>query len=215
MLRIPGVYRPRRDTSVLCRVLAETGVPADARALDVCTGTGQVAIAAARSGAAQVTAVDISRRAVFTASVNGYVRRLGLRVRRGDLFAPVAGELFDLITANPPYVPRAQGDPRRHGRGRAWDAGPDGRATLDRICVEAPSLLAPGGVLLMVHSGLCGVARTLEALRSAGLRAAVVFRTREPFGPIMRGRAADLRDLGLIAPGQRHEELVVIRAERP
>ncbi|MCD0449156.1 methyltransferase [Actinocorallia sp. API 0066] len=214
LLRLPGVYRPRRDTWVLCRALREAKVPQGARVLDLCTGTGQVAVVAARCGAARVTAVDVSWRAVACAAVNGLVRRLRVKARKGDLFTPVAGQRFDVITVNPPYVPRAHGGPRRHGRERAWDAGRDGRDLVDRVCAEAPGMLAPGGVLLMVHSDLCGVPRTLSALREGGLRAEVVTRERDPFGPVMRPRAADFAALGLIAPGRAHDELVVIRAER-
>ncbi|GAB2842827.1 methyltransferase [Actinocorallia aurea] len=199
---------------MLCRAIDDVAVPPGAHALDVCTGTGRVAIAAARGGAARVTAVDISRRAVLCAAVNSRLRGLRVRVRRGDLFGPVGGERFDLITANPPYVPRAQGRPRRHGRGRAWDAGPDGRTAVDRICAGAVDLLAPGGVLLLVHSALCGISPTLDALRSAGLHATVVRREPDGFGSIMGPRAAELAASGLIAPGQDHADLVVIRAER-
>ncbi|WP_123664954.1 HemK2/MTQ2 family protein methyltransferase [Actinocorallia herbida] len=214
LVRLPGVYRPRRDTWILCRAVGEVAMPPGARALDLCTGTGRVAIAAARRGAARVTAVDISRRAVLCAALNGFLRRLRVRVRCGDLFAPVTGERFDLITANPPYVPRARGRPRRHGRALAWDAGPDGRAAVDRICAGAADLLTPGGVLLLVHSDLCGVGRTLAALRAAGLRAAVVHREPERFGPIIGPRTSDLLARGLIEPGQDRDDLVVIRAER-
>src|SRR5690606_20608367 len=93
------------------------------------------------------------------------------------------------------------------GRARAWEAGPDGRYLLDRICAEAPRHLTPGGTLLMVHSALNGVASTLVSLREAGMRARVVARRREPLGPVMRAR-------GRLRPGQAHEDLVVVRADR-
>lgn len=214
MFRLPGVYWPQGDTHLLCEALARVPLGPATRVLDVCTGTGHVAVAAARRGVAQVTAVDISRRAVLSAAVNGLLWRQDLRVRRGDLFAPVAGERFDLVTVNPPYVPRVRGVPARHGRERSWDAGPDGRTAVDRICAEAPGVLAPGGVLLMVHSSLCGIERTLGLLEGAGLRASVDSRRSEPFGPVMRSRAAELRSVGLLPPAQDHEELVVVHARR-
>lgn len=86
---------------------------------------------------------------------------------------------------------------------------------LDRLCALAPILLAPGGVLLTVHSALCGVDRTLHQLRGGGLKASLVARADEPFGVVMRDRADLLRSQGLLASGQRTEELVVIRADRP
>ncbi|MQY02221.1 Release factor glutamine methyltransferase [Actinomadura sp. RB68] len=211
---MPGVYRPQGDTFLLCAALRSAAVTAGASVLDVCTGTGAVAIAAARCGASRVTAVDVSARAVLAARLNARVRGCAVRVHRGHLFAPVAGERFDVITANPPYVP-SPGAPGPHSRARAWDAGPQGREGVDRICAQAPALLVPGGTLLMVHSALCGVETSLESLREQGLKAAVVARDTVPFGPVLRARAAQLRARGLIAAGQEHEELVVIRADRP
>ncbi|REF00181.1 HemK2/MTQ2 family protein methyltransferase [Thermomonospora umbrina] len=214
ILRPPGVYLPQGDTALLTEALRDAAVPPDARVLDVCTGTGAVALAAALGGTRRVTAVDVSTRAVLAAKVNARLRGLPIRVLRGDLVEPVAGEEFDVITANPPYVPSVNGAPPRHGRARAWDAGPGGRAGLDRLCAAAPPLLAEGGMLLMVQSAMCGVRATLDSLRANGLKAAVIARRREPFGPVLRGRAAVLEARGLIRPGQRHDELVVIRADR-
>ncbi|MFI0354898.1 HemK2/MTQ2 family protein methyltransferase [Actinomadura sp. 9N407] len=210
-MRPPGVYTPQGDTSLLNETVGRAAVVNGARVLDVCTGTGAVAMAAARGGAAHVTAIDISSRAVLAARVNARVRGVRMRVLQGDLFMPVANEVFDVIVANPPYVIGGT-DPR--GRARAWDAGPQGRMILDRICAEAPRYLAPGGTLLIVHSAFSGAGASLKALRRAGLRAVVAARRAEPFGPVMRSRAALLEQRKIIRPGQRFEELVVIRADR-
>jgi release factor glutamine methyltransferase len=180
------------------------------------TGTGALAMAAARSGAARVTAIDVSTRAVLAARANALLRGLRLRVLRGDLFAPVRGETFDVILANPPYVTSGPGRYLGHRfRGaRTWDGGPGGRLILDRICAHAPRHLARDGTLLIVHSAFSGPEASLGALRRAGLRASVVARRPEPFGPVMLSKAAALEALGLVRPGQRYEELVVIRADR-
>jgi release factor glutamine methyltransferase len=162
-----------------------------------------------------VTAVDISARAVLTARFNALVRRLPVRALRGDLLEPVAGELFDIVLANPPYVVSSGPPPPQGTAALAWDAGADGRRLVDRICAAVPGCLAPGGMLLMVHSALCDARRTLDLLRGSGLKAAVTDRAFEPFGPVMRSRAPRLRALGLLAPGQTSEELVVIRADQP
>lgn len=144
LLRIPGTYPPQGDTALLARAVRDSGLAAGQRVLDVCTGTGALAITAAATGAATVTAVDLSARSVLTARLNVALNLAHVRVRRGDLFAPVAGQRFDLVTANPPYVPaRTPGLPR-HGAARSWDAGPDGRALLDRIAAEVGDVLAPG-----------------------------------------------------------------------
>ncbi len=188
-------------------------VPPGARVLDLCSGTGVLALTAAREGAGSVTAVDISRRAVLAARANAALHRVPLRVLRGDLLDPVEGETFDVIVANPPYVasrPRTRIRPSR-----AWNGGADGRAVLDRLCAAAPRCLSPGGILLVVHPSWCGTDRTLGLLRGSGMKTAVVDRCVQPFGPVMRAQATALRHRGLIEVGQEAEELVVIHAARP
>ena len=214
LLRAPGVYTPQDDTALLVEALHAAAIAPGARVLDIGTGTGALAIAAIRAGAAEVTGVDVSRRAVWTARVNAALQRLPLRVRLGNALEVVADESFDLVLSNPPYVPAASPCAAR-GPARAWDAGRDGRQLLDPLCARMFDLLVPGGVLLMVHSALCGVDTTLRQLRDNGLKAAIVQRRWVPFGPVMHGRVEFLERHGLIEPGQRLEELVVIRGDRP
>ncbi len=214
LLRAPGVYTPQTDTWLLAEALHREHITPGARVLDVGTGTGALAVLAARAGA-WVTAVDTSRRALATTWLNARARGLRVRVRHGNLLHPVAGERFDVILTNPPYVPAADDRLPQRGPSRAWDAGIDGRALLDRLFAQAPRLLAPGGVLLVVHSALCGQDVTLQCLADSGLQAEVVARCELPFGPVLRGRVALLERRGLIAPGQRHEQLVVVRAVAP
>ncbi|MDQ4118283.1 MAG: methyltransferase [Actinomycetota bacterium] len=210
----PGVYRPQSDTDVLIRALERMGYAAGADVLDLGTGTGAVALAAARSGARSVTAVDLSRRSVAAARLNARMQRLRVIVRRGDLFAPVAGRRYGLLTANPPYVPAETAVLPRYGMARCWDAGPDGRALLDRICDGAADHLVPGGAVLLVHTAASGACATVERLASAGITADVVERVRIPLGPVMRARAALHEARGLVEPGAVDEELVVIGGRR-
>ncbi|WP_157244954.1 HemK2/MTQ2 family protein methyltransferase [Nonomuraea typhae] len=214
LLRPPGVYRPKGDTALLAAALAADVLPTGARVLDLCTGTGVLALCAARGGHSRVTAVDLSWRAVLAARINALAHGLRVRVMRGSLFAPIGDEVFDLIVANPPYEVGSEARPGRQSRARAWDAGLDGRRLLDEICAGVAAHLRPGGRLLIVQSALSGVAASLSRLRAAGLRARVAARKREAFGPVMWARAAWLEEQGLILPGQRYEELVVIRADR-
>ncbi|MEU7281651.1 HemK2/MTQ2 family protein methyltransferase [Streptomyces sp. NPDC045431] len=209
------MYEPQEDTELLAKAarseLRTLHLPAHAEILDVGTGTGALALLAAEWTAARVTAVDISWRAVLAARYNARRRGLPVEVRHGDLTGPVEGRTFDLILANPPYV----ASPRpAHGPARSWNAGTDGRAVLDRLCERVPGLLREGGVLLLVQSALSGVGTTLEQLGDRGLSTRVTLRTRIPFGPVMDDHAEWLEERGLIPPGERKEELVVIRAQR-
>jgi release factor glutamine methyltransferase len=214
LLRLPGVYRADSDTSLLIDVLREGGYAVGRRVLDIGTGTGALALAAARAGAASVTAVDLSLRSVAAAWLNSRLHRVPCSVHRGDLVEPVADQRFDLILANPPYVPAATNRLPRHRISRCWDGGLDGRAVLDRICAEGPALLAPEGMMLLVHSALCDDEVTLSRLAEASLDAEVLTRATVPFGLVMRARTAMLHTRGLIQRGQRTEQLVVIGAHR-
>ncbi|MFF0487858.1 HemK2/MTQ2 family protein methyltransferase [Nocardia sp. NPDC004068] len=213
IFRPPGVYRPQDDTELLIRAMTTAPVPRDGTVLEVCTGSGAVAIAAAKAGAGRVVAVDVSRRAAVAAHLNSLLHRAPIEVRRGDFTEVVTEPGFDMVLANPPYVPSPYGLPDS-GPERAWDAGADGRIVLDRLCLMMPRLLNHRGVALIVHSGVCDTGLTLGLLRAGGLKAAEVARATVPFGPVMHERASWLECAGLIEPGQRHEELVVIRADR-
>jgi len=212
LLRPPGVYRAESDTELLADVMHRGGFALDRHVLDVGTGAGALALAAARAGARSVTAVDLSLRSVAATWLNSRLHRAPVTVRRGDLFAPVAGRRFDLVIANPPYVPAATAVLPRHRKARCWDAGEDGRALLDRICAGVTDVLAPDGDVLLVHSAICNTEFTLAALERAGLVPRVLAKATIPFGPVMRARAAMLEARGLVAPGARMEELVVVGA---
>jgi release factor glutamine methyltransferase len=214
LIRLPGVFRPRSDTWMLARE-AVASLPGPGReVLELCAGSGAVALELAAADA-RVTAVDVSRRSVATVRLNALIRGVRVRALRGSLFEPVAGERFDLIVTNPPYVPAPTDELPVSGTRRAWDAGRDGRALIDPICDAAPGVLKPGGSLLIVHSSLCGTELTLARLTAAGLEADVVARERGPLGPLMLSRVEQLEASGVLNPAEREEEVVVVRGRQP
>jgi len=138
------------------------------RILDLCTGSGCLAILAALAfPRATVDAVDLSPGALALARRNVAAHRLSDRisVHRGDLFKPLAGRRYDLIISNPPYVDAggmAKLPPEfRHEPRLALAAGKDGLDLVHRILVEAPQHLTKNGGLV------CEIGRGREPLEAA------------------------------------------------
>jgi release factor glutamine methyltransferase len=178
--------------------------------LDVCTGTGAIAISAALAGARSVTAVDVSRRAVLTARLNARLNGVRVEAVRGDLLGAVPGRRFDVIVSNPPYLPADDDALPDRGPARHTEAGTTGRVLLDRLIDAAPAHLAPGGILLVTHSSVNGEGATLERMRAAGLEPSVAERRRGALGPLLAARAPRLEARGLLEPGERSEDLLVV-----
>ena len=179
------VLVPRPDTETLVDVaLARTReVSLSMRALDLCTGSGCVAITLARERpTSSVFAGDVSADALAVA--RGNALRLGaynVALREGDLFGAVdPGRRFDLITANPPYIPSGdlptlQADVRDHEPRLALDGGADGLALLRRVIEGAPAHLVPGGVVAL-EVGAGEAALVAELFRVAGAFSAIEVR---------------------------------------
>jgi release factor glutamine methyltransferase len=210
---LPGVFTPLSDSLMLAERIEHDPLTKGAHVLDLCTGSGVLAIAAARAGASHVTGVDVSRRAVLAARVNARINGVRVRALRGDLFAPVRGERFDLIVSNPPYIPSADDELPNRGPRRSLDAGTNGRAFLDRICASARDHLNPGGAVLLIHSSICSERATVDALRSGGLDAETVFRKPGPLGRVVSARASMLRTRGMLAEAD-SEVIVIVRGTR-
>jgi ribosomal protein L3 glutamine methyltransferase len=151
------------------------------RVLDLCTGSGCLAILAARAfPAAQVDAIDLSPGALAVARKNVARHRLGRRVhlKRSDLFDAVRASRYDLILANPPYVGStgvaSLPAEYRHEPRLALAGGTDGLDLVARILAQAPSHLQPGGLLVCeVGDGKAAVQRRWRALRLAWPKAEV------------------------------------------
>jgi release factor glutamine methyltransferase len=209
----PGVFQPRSDAWMLIDAVRSATLQPRAATLDLCSGSGAVAVAAALRGVRSATAVDLHRRSAWTARMNARLNGVRVRALHGDLFEPVAGRRFDLVTANPPYVPAPPGIAPERGD-HAWNAGRDGRAIIDRIIEQLPAHLTPGGCALLVQSSVTGTRETLDRLSEAGLEPTIVQRRRGPLGPILAGRIDYLISEGLLRGPRLEEELLVIGARR-
>ena len=149
----PDVLIPRQDTEILCEEALRRLAGKRAKALDVGTGSGALAVAIALLSRAEVTAVDVSEDALCVARENA--RRLGAEIRflQGDLYAPVGDERFDMIVSNPPYIsreemerlmPEVQREPKL-----ALYGGEDGLDFYRRLAKDAAKHLRPGGCILL------------------------------------------------------------------
>lgn len=168
------VLVPRPETELVVEA-ALAALPADGRALDLCTGSGVVGVTLAleRPGS-HVVATDVSADALAVARENAAALGAAVEFREGDLYAPLGPEeRFDVVVSNPPYVPSSElpGLARevRREPALALDGGPDGLRLLERIVMGAPARLLPGGTLVLeMHESH---ARALPSLcERAGLR---------------------------------------------
>lgn len=158
----PSVLIPRPETELLVDLALERNAGS---VLDLGTGSGAVALAIKHERPGwRVVAVDSDAAALATAQRNATKLNLAVDFRHGRWFGPVAGERFDLVVANPPYV--AQGDPHLADLGfepqGALIAGADGLDAIREIVKEVGAFLRPGGWLLLEHGmGQDGAVRGL------------------------------------------------------
>ena len=182
LIVLPEVFNPVvfRTGALLGRTVASspaatpnTASNTASRALDLGTGSGVGAVFAARRGY-RVVAVDVNPEAVRCVRLNALLNGLDGRIeaRQGDLFAPVAGETFDLILFNPPFF---RGAPR-NALDHAWR----GTDVLERFAAGLPGALAPGGTALLLLSTDGDGDALLAALRAQGM--AVDSAARRDFG---------------------------------
>lgn len=153
----PDTLIPRPDTERLVEVALELGPPHAARVLDLGTGTGAIALAlAAERSQWQVTGVDRMPGAVALAETNRSQLKLSnARFLASDWFSALAGQRFELIVSNPPYIaaddPHLQQGDVRFEPASALVSGADGLDDIRYIIDTVPGYLTPGGWLLLEH----------------------------------------------------------------
>jgi len=169
LLVTPSVFNPKlpRTGAFLAAQIDSQLISDDAEVLDMGTGSGVCAVFAARY-ARRVVAVDINPAAVRCTGINSMLNDLEhtIEVRHGDLFAPVAGERFDLILFNPPFL---HGLPR-DDRERAWRS----LDVAERFAAGVRDHLKPRGSVLVVLSSFGGAAAFLEEFRRHGFAISVL-----------------------------------------
>lgn len=146
----PEVLIPRQDTETLVieaeRLIAERGYKT---LLDICTGSGCVGISLAKRTGVRTAISDISAGALAVAARNAQALGADCEIVRSDLFGAFTGRRFDIITANPPYIPtetvKTLSEEVRREPVLALDGGADGLDIYRRIARELPAYLAPGG----------------------------------------------------------------------
>lgn len=144
----PAVLIPRQDTE--CLVEEVLRVCAGKRVLDLCTGSGCIAISVAKLGApAYVQATDLSEGALAVAKENALELHADVEFYRGNLYEAVRGR-FDIIVSNPPYIASAEieslmPEVRVHEPRMALDGKEDGLSFYRRIITGAGEYLVPGG----------------------------------------------------------------------
>lgn len=166
----PQVYEPAEDTFLLADNLE---VERMSRALEIGTGTGLIAIIAARK-ASKVIATDVNPHALDCTLKNIITNKaFNVELRKGDLFEPVEDEKFDLILFNTPYLPTEEDEAVGDELEAAWNGGPNGREVIDRFLDGVKDHLNPRGKVQMVQSSLSDNEKTLKKLEELNFQASI------------------------------------------
>ena len=190
LFRVPdGVQPPKAGSRFFCRHLA---VRPGERVLEIGSGLGLAATLMASAGA-QVVATDVVPEAVDAIRANALLNGVPVDARLGDCYAPVAGERFDLICANPPQMPTPPSRARRDAAAAADNGGVDGWEVLDRLIEGAPVHLHAGGRLIFTIFAFLGTKTAFAKLEAAGLRPSVVASETQAFPRIGYERLDHIR----------------------
>lgn len=164
----PGLFFSTRTFWHYLNTLPLSGEPL----LEVGSGSGALALAAARKGAI-VTASDISPEAIRCMTHNAQANGVAVRVVQSDLFTALPADTYTWIIVNPPFYPR---DPKTAAE-HAWYCG-EGHTYFKTFFAGASAYLRPGGAVLMVLSDDCDLETILDMARKAGWEHALVYERR-------------------------------------
>lgn len=185
----PQVYEPAEDTFLFADNLQ---VERMSRVLEIGTGTGIIAVLAARK-ARMVIATDINPHALECAVKTIIANKAyNVELREGHLFQPVENEKFDLILFNTPYLPSSEDESVDDELDAAWSGGIDGREVIDGFIDGFKNHLNPGGRIQMVQSSLSDVDKTLEKFEELGFVASVTAQEKCFFEEMVVVTACDL-----------------------
>jgi len=162
--------------------------PPDSRAAEIGVGSGVVLAGLARRGFGRLHGVDCHPAAIRAAEA--LLDRLELtcrtRLSLGSVWAPLEGEQFDLVVANLPQFPTDE--PADADRIPSWSTGgPDGRRVMDPFLAGLAAHLRPGGLALITHCALIGLARTRALLAAQGLGCTSLLATLVLLEPLKAG----------------------------
>ncbi len=151
------VLAPRQDTEILVEKAIQkiSQYPTQPKVLDMCTGSGIIAVTIAKNTNAKVTAVDISNKALLVANKNAKNNNVNINFIKSDTFKDLkVSNKFDIIISNPPYIPTLDIDKldqevRDHDPKIALDGGIDGLKFYRLLADNAPKYLKSGGVIML------------------------------------------------------------------
>lgn len=169
MCLFEGVYSPRLESFLIAEELVKV-VKKGHKILDIGTGSGILAILAAKKGAFAI-ATDIDESSIKCAEYNASLNSIKLDTRVGNLFEPIKDEeLFDIIVSNMPSLPIPPNVQLDEYVTRTSDGGPNGRKYLNLLIHQMPKHLKEKGCFLTVHSNFANIEKTKDMLEELGFQ---------------------------------------------
>jgi len=159
---LEGVYEPREDSFLLALNALKLELNKK-KVLELGVGSGVISVLCAKRNA-NVTAIDISEKAVINTIINAHLHNVKVNVKLGNLFTPVFGERFDIILANLPYLPKLS-----EIHDDAIFAGQKGNETIIRSLYFLPFHLKHSGRALYVFSSESRLQEILNTAKKIGL----------------------------------------------